>query len=130
MGTTTSSMVVGFIRSSGERCSRRLQPASSPAKAGGYSVDSRVPQPFVQVRPIQNPQGPVPAGHGVGPEVVIERRNLCLDSAPQRPADVRHQGEETHARQSGGRRLAEVGGAQLPVLVIVVLELLAGGGQL
>ena len=63
-------------------------------------------------------------------EIEVDRRDVRLDGAPQRPADVGHDHLETHPGQQGRGGVAEVGRAQLGDLGVVVPELLGGVAEL
>ena len=71
-----------------------------------------------------------PAFLGPAGEVVVDRRDARLDGRPERPADVGHDHLEAHPGEQGGGGLAEVGGAQLLDLAVVVAELLGRVAEL
>src|SRR5947207_6608748 len=74
--------------------------------------------------PASQPVGPqhlersLPAPGVVALEVVLDRRDLVLDRAPQRPADIGHEGEQVHPRELPAVELAEVGLAQRTAQVL------------
>src|SRR5205085_8552783 len=56
-------------------------------------------QPDLEAVGVHHRHGARPAACVVALEVVVDRRDLRLYRAPQRPAHVRHEREQVHARQ-------------------------------
>src|SRR5207247_591742 len=85
--------------------------------------------PAPKVSRAQHPERPLPAPRVVAHEVEVDCRDLRLDRAPQRPADVRHEREQVHARQLPRIPPAEVRLAQGGPQLLAELRLLRGVAQ-
>src|SRR5256886_3534078 len=69
---------------------------SSEIRTLSRALTSRLPQPACNAIRLHDRKGPIPSRGVVVGEIEVQRRDLGLDGPPERPADIRHQGEQVH----------------------------------
>src|SRR2546421_3233452 len=97
---------------------------SSETRTLSRALTSRLPQPACNAIRLHDRKRPIPSRRVVVGEIEVQRRDLGLDGSPQRPADVRHQGEQVHSGDLLSIQPAEVRLAQHRAQRLVQVRLL------
>src|ERR1700682_1243789 len=73
---------------------------------------------------VQNLERPLPAARVVIDKIEFDARDLGLDGAPKRPADIRHQSEQVHSRELPRVVVAKVSAAECSAQVLIKFRFL------
>src|SRR4029077_5688548 len=101
--------------------SEPYHPPGRPSTAAGGR-----PHPGLEAVGAHHRKRPLPALHVVPAEIEVDRRDRGLDGAPQRPADVGHEGEQVHPRELLRVFPSEVSLAKRSSQVVIESSLLRG----
>src|SRR5437660_3985535 len=97
---------------------------SSEIRTLSRARTSRLPQPGCNAIRLHDRKRPIPSRRVVVGEIEVQRRDLGLDRSPERPADVRHEGEQVHPGELLRVQPAEVRLAQDGAQPIIKARLL------